>query len=221
MPYQTTLLPASTGNALHLWHGVNSTMLFRAAVAFCIASALSTSFLYAQTLQPPRAGKVEILKSSEIKAGMKATAWTVFQGDTPEPVPIEIIGTWKNMWGPGQDVIIGKMGGKAERTNVAGGMSGSPVYIGGKLIGAVALRLSTFSPDAICGITPIENMLEINEFDKTRPADARTPDHPVRNQQRASAAPNQLLASVMAAGASPRLLDQLPGMQPIATPLLF
>ena len=46
------------------------------------------------------------------------------------------------MWGPGQDVIIGKMGGKAERTNVAGGMSGSPVYIDGKLVGAVALRLS-------------------------------------------------------------------------------
>ena len=107
---------------------------------------------------------------------MKAIAWTVFQGTEPEAVPIEIIGVWKNMWGPGQDIIIGKMGGKAKRTNVAGGMSGSPVYIDGKLIGAVALRLSTFSPDAICGITPIELMLEINEFDKSRPADARTPD---------------------------------------------
>ena len=72
-----------------------------------------------------------------------------------------------------------------------------------------AWRRRPFGPRtyAICGITPIENMLEINEFDKTRPADARTPDHPVRNQQRASAAPNQLLASVMDAGASPRLLD--------------
>ena len=79
------------------------------------------------------------------------------------------------MWGPGQDIILGKMGGKAMRTNVAGGMSGSPVYIDGKLIGAVALRLSVFSPDAICGITPIELMLEINEFDQSRPADARTP----------------------------------------------
>ena len=67
------------------------------------------------------------------------------------------------------------MGGKAARTNVAGGMSGSPVYIDGKLIGAVSLRLSVFSPDAICGITPIELMLEINDFDKSRPADARTP----------------------------------------------
>ena len=106
------------------------------------------------------------MKAADVKPGMNAIAWTVFQGDTPEAVPIEIIGTWKNMWGPGQDVIIGKMGGKAIRTNVAGGMSGSPVYIDGKLIGAVALRLSMFSPDAICGITPIELMLEINEFDQ-------------------------------------------------------
>ena len=48
-------------------------------------------------------------------------------------------------------------------------MSGSPVYIDGKLIGAVALRLSVFSPDAICGITPIELMLEINDYDESRP----------------------------------------------------
>src|ERR1700691_5636801 len=151
-------------------------MLLRAAAALTAFAAITSFCALAESLQPPRAGKVEILKSSEIKPGMHAVAWTVFQGDTPEPVPIEIIGNWKNMWGPGQDVIVGKMGGKAERTNVAAGMSGSPVYIDGKLIGAVALRLSTFSPDAICGITPIELMLEINEFDKTRPADARTPD---------------------------------------------
>ena len=56
------------------------------------------------------------------------------------------------------------MGGKAKETNVAAGMSGSPVYIDGKLVGAVALRFSVFSPDAICGITPIEYMLEIQRF---------------------------------------------------------
>ena len=112
---------------------------------------------------------------SEVKQGMKGTAWTVFQGTEPEPVPVEIIGISKNMWGPRQDIILGKMGGKAARTNVAKGMSGSPVYINGKLIGAVSLGLSQFSPDAICGITPIELMLEINGNDKSRPAAARTP----------------------------------------------
>lgn len=125
--------------------------------------------------QPPKAGPVDIFKASDLKPGMQGTAWTVFEGTKPEPVPVEIIGLWKNAWGPRQDIILAKMGGRAKITNVAGGMSGSPVYIDGRLVGAVALRLSVFSPDAICGITPIELMLEINDFDKSRPSDARTP----------------------------------------------
>ena len=80
-------------------------------------------------------------------------------------------------------------------------MSGSPVYIDGKLVGAVALRLSVFSPDAICGITPIELMLEINDFDESRPADARTPDKSLA-QRAAAAIPGDLLAQVVAAGAA-------------------
>ena len=116
-------------------------------------------------MERPTAGKVDIFPLKDIKPGMQATAWTVFQGTESEAVPIEIIGVWKKANGP-NDVILGKMGGKAKETNVAAGMSGSPVYIDGKLVGAVALRISVFSPDAICGITPIESMLEINEFDK-------------------------------------------------------
>ena len=88
---------------------------------------------------------------------------------------MEILGIYKNQWGPKQDVILAKLGGKGQRTNVAAGMSGSPVYIDGKLVGAIALRFSTFSPDALCGITPIELMLEVNEFDDSRPSNARTP----------------------------------------------
>ncbi len=76
---------------------------------------------------------------------MKAAAWTVFQGTRPEAVPVEIIGIWENAWGPRQDIIVAKLTGNAERTNVAGGMSGSPVYIDGKLVGAISLRLSVFS----------------------------------------------------------------------------
>jgi hypothetical protein len=156
---------------------------------------------------PPRAGSVSIMRSAEVKAGMQGVAWTVFQGTEPEAVPVEIIGPWKNAWGPGQDVILAKLGGKAARTNVAGGMSGSPVYIEGKLIGAIALRISVFSPDAICGITPIEHMLEIDAMDQSRPAQSRHP-------QSASVVqgldiPRDFLQM---AGASPRLV-------PIETPL--
>ncbi len=126
----------------------------------------------------------------------------------------------KNQWGPKQDIILGKMGGKAIRTNVAGGMSGSPVYIDGKLIGAVALRLSTFSPDAICGITPIELMLEINDFDPRKPEDARTPDKIGAAQSRVRAG-RHARARLVAAGATGGMPPQMPMMVPIETPLAF
>ncbi len=183
-----------------------------------LAAALLLPVLLAAQ-ERPRPGKVDILPSSALKPGMKGTAWTVFSGTEPEPVPVEIIGVWKNQWGPKQDVILAKLGGAALRTGVAGGMSGSPVYIDGKLIGAIALRISVFSPDAICGITPIELMLEINDFDSSQPADARTPD---RLAARAGLAlSSEMLAQAVAAGASAESMRQAPLLTPIETPLAF
>lgn len=185
--------------------------LLFAAIAIFPASAVE--------MLRPKAGKVEILKSSELKPGMKATAWTVFEGSEPEAVPVEIIGLWKNAWGPKQDIILAKMGGKALRTGVAGGMSGSPVYVDGKLIGAVALRISVFSPDAICGITPIELMLEIKDYDESRPSNAKSPNKvQARN---GIEVPGELLAQAVAAGSSGKFPTQTPLMVPIETPLVF
>jgi hypothetical protein len=194
-----------------------------AAVLLGLAAAIPPVYSAGEsTLPRPKAGPVPIMRLSEIKPGMKGTAWTVFQGTEPEPVPIEIVGRLKNLWGPKQDIILAKMGGKAIRTNVAGGMSGSPVYIDGKLIGAVALRLSVFSPDAICGITPIELMLEINDFDSSRPEDARTPEKLVaRNNRAAAEVPGDLLSQLVAAGGSGNLPQQSPTMVPIEAPLVF
>lgn len=180
-------------------------MIFRLAAAY--AAFLSVSIAIAQTpvtMERPRIGKPPILPVSEVKKGMQAIAWTVFEGTEPEAVPVEIIGVWKNANGPKADVILGRMGGKAQRTNVAGGMSGSPVYVDGKLIGAIALRLSVFSPDAICGITPIESMLEISDLDQSRPA-----------QFAAAEIPPKFLA-----GTSIPVSQSLM-MQPIDTPLML
>ncbi len=194
-------------------------------VAIALVAGLSAPAPAAE-LTPPKAGKPPIMTLKDVKPGMTGIAWTVFQGMTPEPVPIEIIGVWKNAMGPRQDVIVGKMGGKAKETGVAGGMSGSPVYIDGKLIGAVALRLSQFSPDAICGITPIETMLEIQDLDGSVPSDARTPDK-IPAPKAASAAaemPSELLAQLVAAGSSSSLFNgggSTPMLTPIETPLVF
>jgi hypothetical protein len=188
-------------------------------LAFAALALLATFAVRADDLRPPKAGKVEIMHLKDVKPGMHGVAWTVFTGTEPEPVPIEIIGVWKGQLGPKQDVILAKMGGKAERTNVAAGMSGSPVYIDGKLVGAVALRFSVFSPDAICGITPIERMLEIEDFDQSRPTDARTPDGAPQKRSEAAQVPGELLGSLVAAGASAALPQRAPTMTPIDTPL--
>src|SRR5690348_6670047 len=189
----------------------------RYLLLLCVIAALGFAEGIPNMAVPPKAGKVELFPESALRPGMKAVAWTVFQGMNPEPVPVEIVGVWQNAWGPKQDIIIGKMTGKASRTNVAGGMSGSPVYIDGKLVGAISLRLSVFSPDAICGITPIRLMLEVSEFDKSRPSDSRTPDK-IQIAENSMPLPDGLLARVMAAGGAHNF-DETPMMTPIATPI--
>lgn len=191
----------------------------KVAQSFLIAIPLFTTLASAAEMERPKSGKVEIMKLSDVKPGMKAVAWTVFSGKVPEAVPVEIIGLWKNAWGPKQDIIVGKMGGKAERTSVAKGMSGSPIYVDGKLIGALSTQIGQFSPDAICGITPIELMLEINDFDTSRPSDARTPDNAQPSNRAQASVPSDLLAKVLAAGAS--FGQQTPIMTPIESPLTF
>jgi len=191
--------------------------LLRYLLLLCVIAALGFAEEVPNMTVLPKAGKVELFPESALRAGMKAVAWTVFQGMKPEPVPVEIIGVWQNAWGPKQDIIVAKMTGKASRTNVAGGMSGSPVYIDGKLVGAISLRLSVFSPDAICGITPIRLMLEVSEFDKSRPSDSRTPDK-IKVAENAMPLPDGLLARVMAAGGAHNF-GETPMMTPIATPV--
>ena len=74
-----------------------------------VAAALAAGPAFSAELQRPRPGKVEIMKSSELKPGMKGVAWTVFQGTEAESIPVEIIGLWKNAWGPRQDTILAKL----------------------------------------------------------------------------------------------------------------
>ena len=107
----------------------------------------------------------------EVRPGMKGTAYTVFQGTQPEPMGVEVLGVLRNMLGPKSDLILVRLKGeKPEYTGVVAGMSGSPVYVDGKLLGAISYRIGQFSKDPIAGVTPIQQMLEINEFDKSVPA---------------------------------------------------
>jgi hypothetical protein len=94
-----------------------------------------------------------------------ATAWTVFTGTKPEPMQVEILGVLRGARGPGHDMILAQLhGSKPEYTGVVAGMSGSPVYIGNKLLGSLSYRIGQFAKDPIAGITPIAQMIEVRDF---------------------------------------------------------
>lgn len=103
----------------------------------------------------------------EVRAGMKGTGLTVFSGEKIESFDVEILGVLENA-GPKQSIILGRLsGGPLAHTGVMQGMSGSPVYVNGKLLGAVALAFS-LSKDPIAGIRPWEEMLEARAVDRPR-----------------------------------------------------
>jgi hypothetical protein len=110
-----------------------------------------------------------IMPLDQIHEGMKGTALTVFQGVKPESMDVEVLGVMRNVNGPKGDIILVRLHGtKPEYTGVVAGMSGSPVYFEGKLAGALAFRIGEFSKEPIAGVTPIEEMLEINALDHSR-----------------------------------------------------
>ncbi len=145
----------------------------RAVLAFGVLFLLLSPAILAQSAKP-----VETIPVGEIHAGMKGVAYTVFQGTKPEPMDVEVLGVLKNADGPKGDVILVRLGGaKAEYTGVVAGMSGSPVYLDGKLAGAIAFRIGEFSKEPIAGVTPIAEMLEISALDRSptpAPLQART-----------------------------------------------
>jgi hypothetical protein len=110
----------------------------------------------------------------DVKPGMRGIGKTVFQGGRVEDFQVEILGTLENL-GPKQSVILARLsGGPLDRTGVMQGMSGSPVYIDGKLIGAVALTFA-FSKEPIAGIRPIREMLEVEKAPLKTELRARAP----------------------------------------------
>src|SRR5438309_10626791 len=132
---------------------------------------------------------VQTIPVDQIHAGMRGVAYTVFQGVKPEAMGVEVLGVMHNVNGPKGDVILVRLHGeKAEYTGVVAGMSGSPVYIDGKLAGALAFRIGESSKEPIAGVSPIADMLEINALDKS-PAEEASAVKPVVTTAGKTAAP--------------------------------
>ncbi len=135
--------------------------------AFLVGIAAVCIFALQPALRAETPHHTATIAVSEIHAGMKGTAYTVFQGTKPEAMDVLVLGILKNANGPKGDIILVRLvGTKPEYTGVVAGMSGSPVYFNGKLAGALAFRIGEFSKEPIAGVTPIAEMLEINALDR-------------------------------------------------------
>jgi hypothetical protein len=173
----------------------------------------------------------------ELRPGMVGTGRTVFEGTTIQPFSVRILGVLRNAAGPRRDLILARLeGGPLAEAGVIAGMSGSPVYVDGRLIGAVSYSLGTFSKEPIAGITPIAEMHEAFSLPAVRPAPAARarPGFPVTAAElvtslralvpswRPFAARVEdvtLLHGTSSAGASDAHLGLL--LRPIATPLVM
>jgi hypothetical protein len=166
---------------------------------------------------PPSSGGFFPL--SQVRRGMTATAWTVFTGSKPEPMEVDILGVLRGVRGPGHDMILVQLhGAKPEYTGVVAGMSGSPVYIGNRLLGSLSFRIGEFSKDPIAGITPIEQMLEVRDLpiDPARTASAALTGSASRNPASFSSS----FASVDSSQSAGGLSYQAP-IQAMETPLVM
>jgi SpoIVB peptidase S55 len=174
---------------------------------------------------------------NDVRPGMVGVGRTVFDGTHVEEFKAHIIGVLENVIGTHRNLILAKLeGGPLANTGVIAGMSGSPVYIDGRLIGAVSYALGSFSKEPIAGITPIAEMTDSTTFNDVRPAGARVKvDYPITQETLTAAfrkalnwnrpfadRPNdsQLLTGVGAvAGLGGSQLGTL--LRPIATPLVM
>lgn len=140
-------------------------MTYRTAAAAFLVAALSVFSLDLSARQTAS----RLMPVDEVKPGMIGVGRTVFEGAELSEFKAHIIGVLRNVQGPKRDLILARLeGGPLAKTGVAAGMSGSPVYVDGRLIGAVAYSIGSFPTEAIAGITPIHEMK-----DATAPAARR------------------------------------------------
>ena len=160
----------------------------------------------AAAVPPP---SVSFFPLNQIHRGLHGTAYTVFEGTQPEAMDVEILGVLHNAIGPHQDMILVRLhGSKPEYSGVVAGMSGSPVYIDGKLVGALAYRIGEFSKEPIAGITPIGEMLEVRE-------EARGTELSAQKSEPGAGIGNQTLAKAQGS------VQDGSEIRPIDTPLVF
>jgi hypothetical protein len=204
--------------------------IFATAFALALVLASLCVSVSAQKAVAASAADPRLFPLEDVRPGMKGTALTVFSGTEPEEFGVEILGVLPGFPAPRQSAIIARLTGKnVERTAVFAGMSGSPVYIDGKLVGAIAFSFP-FAKEPIAGITPIKQMIDI--FERGGAGSTGAPQEPravsftqlaatdwKMNLPKPVVTGAPLVAPVAAGSPLIGLLGQQ--YQPIATPVVF
>ena len=168
----------------------------------------------------------------EIRPGMTGVGRTVFEGTELKDFSVQILGVLRNVQGPRRDLILARLDGAAlAESGVAQGMSGSPVYIDGRLIGAVSYSIGAFPKEPIAGITPIAEMKDATPLPRRRVTEQARIELPITRDGLAAAlaaASSRLVpfarrpADVQGIGLPSATAAQLgPMLRPISTPLLL
>src|SRR5829696_4549150 len=106
-----------------------------------------------------------LMPIEDVKPGMVGTGRTIFEGSEMQDFKVHILGVLKNVQAPQRNLILARLeGGPLAQTGVIAGMSGSPVYVDGRLVGAVSYSIGAFPKEPIAGITPIDEMTEAATF---------------------------------------------------------
>ncbi len=165
---------------------------------------------------------LDIMPLSEVKPGMSGYGKTVYYGTRIDTFGVNVLEILKNLY-PKRDVILIRLsGGQAEHSGVVSGMSGSPIYIDNKLIGALAMRVGQFMKEPIAAVMPIEYMLEVAQKEAQRPdhENAFSFFHDYLDFYLCQT-PSDFWERVLVRQFSHLASGGLDHLQPIATPLVF
>ncbi len=132
------------------------------------------------TLASASPGDVSVMPIDELRPGMKGEVWTVFHGTQPEPFNVEVTGVVHNALGPGKSLILCQLTDeRVQNMGAVAGMSGSPLYIDGRLVGALSYQVQRFETVRYAGFTPAADLIEVSRkadraFAARNPANAST-----------------------------------------------
>ena len=200
--------------------------MHRLTVSLALAAATAAGLRASPTQAP------SFLPIEEVRPGMVGIGRTVFAGEQIDEFRAHVIGVLRNVMGPQRDLILARLeGGPLAQTGVIQGMSGSPVYIDGRLVGAVSYQLGSFPREPIAGITPIAEMMEAVATASPRRADrSLTLEWPATAEEvyaalgrlaaRATAPLGGLARDARVVGPS-SLADLAPTLRPIGAAMVF